>query len=221
MALPYQAVLLIACGGPTRLEEIRPFLSRVTEGIPIPPQRLEAGAHHYEAVGGKSPPNEIPLRQAHALGKLLNEHNQRLPFYAGMRNSSPFFAETLRRMSNDGIKQALGFILSSHRTEASWERYQKNISDARTEIGNDAPEIGYCEGWHAHSLFIQCWAELISSAFARVASEQRNSTPLIFTAHSLPAAMAARSHYVDEDQTTARLIANLLSHERWVFASPR
>jgi ferrochelatase len=64
MALPYQAVLLIAFGGPTRPEEIGPFLARVTEGMPIPPQRLEEVAHHYEAVGGKSPLNEITERQA-------------------------------------------------------------------------------------------------------------------------------------------------------------
>ncbi len=214
----YDAVLLIAFGGPTCREEIRPFLARVTEGLPIPPERLEQVAHHYQAVGGKSPLNEITLRQAHALGKLLNEHNQRLPVYVGMRNSGPFFADTLRRMSNDGIKQALGFILSSHRTEASWERYQKNIADARAELGGAAPEVDYCEGWHDHPLFIQCWAELIAAAFARIAPERRNSAPLIFTAHSLPAAMAARSHYVDEVQTTARLIANSLNREHWSLA---
>ncbi|HJX09746.1 MAG TPA: ferrochelatase [Candidatus Binatia bacterium] len=214
----YDAVLLIAFGGPTCREEIRPFLSRVTEGIPIPPQRLEEVAHHYEAVGGKSPLNEITLRQAHALGKLLNEHNQRLPVYVGMRNSSPFFAETLRRMSNDGIKQALGFILSSHRTEASWERYQKNISDARAELGGATPEVDFCEGWHAHPLFIQCWGELIDAAFAAIAPDRRNSAPLIFTAHSIPAAMAARAPYVDEVQTTAGLIAKSLGHEHWSLA---
>ena len=70
MALPYQAVLLIAFGGPTRPEEIRPFLARVTEGLPIPPQRLEEVAHHYEAVGGRSPLNEITFRQAKALKNL-------------------------------------------------------------------------------------------------------------------------------------------------------
>jgi ferrochelatase len=218
MALPYQAVLLIAFGGPTRPEEIHPFLARVTEGMPIPPQRLEEVAHHYEAVGGRSPLNEITLRQAHALGKLLNEHNQRLPVYIGMRNSKPFFAETLRQMSHDGINQALAFILSSHRSEASWERYQKNIADARAELGGAAPEVDYCEGWHDHPLFIQSWAELIAAAFAAIAPNQRNSAPLIFTAHSLPAAMAARSHYVDEVQTTARLIANSLNREGWSLA---
>ena len=218
MALPYQAVLLIAFGGPTRLEEIRPFLARVTEGIPIPPQRLEEVAHHYEAVGGKSPLNEITFRQAAALQQHLNVGQGRLRVYVGMRNSSPFFADTLRRMSNDGIKQALGFILSSHRSEASWERYQTNIADARAELGRAALEVDYCDGWHAHPLFIQCWAELIAAAFARIAPERRNSTSLIFTAHSLPTAMAARSHYVDEVQTTARLIANSLNRDRWSLA---
>ncbi|MDO8700490.1 MAG: ferrochelatase [Deltaproteobacteria bacterium] len=218
MTLLYDAVLLIAFGGPTCPEDIRPFLARVTEGLPIPPQRLEEVAHHYEAVGGKSPLNEITFRQAAALQQLLNVRTGGLPVYVGMRNSDPFFADTLRHMSNDGIKQALGFILSSHRTEASWERYQKNIADARAELSGAAPEVGYCEGWHDHPLFIHCWAEFIDAAFAAIAPDRRNSAPLIFTAHSLPAAMAARSHYVDEVQTTARLIANSLNCDRWSLA---
>ena len=218
MPLPYQAVLLIAFGGPTCPEEIRPFLARVTEGLPIPPERLEEVAHHYEAVGGKSPLNEITFRQAAALKQLLNDRQNRLPVYVGMRNSNPFFAETLKQMQAAGITRALGFILSSHRTEASWARYQKNIADARAELGGVTPAIDYCEGWHDHPLFIHCWAELIAAAFAAIAPERRNSTSLIFTAHSLPTAMAARSPYVDEVQTTARLIAQSLGHERWSLA---
>jgi len=218
MTLLYDAVLLIAFGGPTCPEEINPFLARVTQGIPIPPERLEEVARHYEAVGGKSPLNEITLRQAAALQQRLNDGHNRLPVYIGMRNSDPFFADTLRQMSNDAIKRALGFILSSHRTEASWERYQKNIADARAELGNDAPEIDYCEGWYDHPLFIQCWAELIAAAFARIAPERRNSTPLIFTAHSLPTAMAARSPYVEQLQVTAELIAARLGGGDWSLA---
>jgi ferrochelatase len=215
---PYQAVLLIAFGGPTCPQEIRPFLARVTEGIPIPQARLEEVAHHYEAVGGKSPLNEITFRQAAALKQLLNDGENRLPVYVGMRNSKPFFAETLRQMANDGIKCALGFILSSQRSEAGWGRYQKNLAEACTELGDSAPAIAYCDGWHDHPLFIQCWADLISAAFALIASGQRDSTPLIFTAHSLPTAMAQRSPYVAEVQRTARLIAQSLGHGRWSLA---
>src|SRR5947199_9034364 len=108
----YDAVLLIAFGGPTSSEEIRPFLARVTKGIPIPPQRLEEVAHHYEAVGGKSPLNEITFRQADALRKLLNEQGVALPVYVGMRNSNPFFVEALKQMADGGIKRSLAFILS-------------------------------------------------------------------------------------------------------------
>ncbi len=173
MSSPYQAVLLIAFGGPTSSAEIRPFLARVTKGMPIPPERLEEVAHHYEAVGGKSPLNEITFRQARALEKYLDDHGQRLRVYVGMRNSSPFFAETLKQMANDGVRNALGFILSSHRTEASWERYQKNIAEARLELGREAPEIEYCAGWHDHPLFIQTWAELIENAYVKIAAEQK------------------------------------------------
>jgi ferrochelatase len=218
MTSTYDAVLLIAFGGPTSSEEIRPFLAHVTKGIPIPPECLEEVAHHYEAVGGKSPLNEITFRQAHALEKFLNDQDKRLRVYVGMRNASPLFTETLKQMANDGVKNALGFILSSHRTEASWERYQKNIADARVGLGGDAPAIDYCGGWHDHPLFIQTWVELIDAAYAKIAAKQKSSTPLIFTAHSLPAAMAAQSPYVDQLQASARMIARKLGREDWSLA---
>jgi ferrochelatase len=209
------AVLLIAFGGPTSPEEIRPFLARVTQGIPIPTQRLEEVAHHYEAVGGKSPLNEITSHQAQALEKILNARGKNLRVYVGLRNSSPFFTEALRRMASDGVKRALGFILSSHRTEASWERYQRNIADARADLGEGAPMMDYCEGWHDHPLFVQTWVERIDAAFTAVDSSRRDATPLIFTAHSLPLVMAARSPYVEQLEASARLIVEKLNHRQW------
>jgi ferrochelatase len=218
MAQPYQAVLLIGFGGPTCPEEIRPFLARVTQGLSIPPARLEEVAQHYHAVGGKSPLNEITLCQAEALQRLLSENHSSLPVYVGMRNAAPFFSDTLKQMALDGVKQALGLILSSHRAEASWERYQANIADARAELGGEAPVIDYCDGWHDHPLFVQSWSELIQAALSRSDSRDRQRVPLIFTAHSLPAPMAARSPYVQQLETSARLIATKLQHERWSIA---
>lgn len=218
MPHPYQAILLIAFGGPTCPDEIRPFLARITQGLPIPPQRLEEVAHHYEAVGGKSPLNEITLRQARALQELLNRQDRKIPVYVGMRNASPFFNETLKQMADDGVKHALGFILSSHRNEASWERYQKNIADARADLGAGAPEVDYCGGWHDHPLFIQSWVELIQAAMTKIDTASRSTTPLIFTAHSLPTAMAARSPYVEQLQMSARLIADKLGQRNCALA---
>ena len=218
MTLSYDAVLLIAFGGPTAPEEIRPFLARITAGLPIPPQRLEEVARHYEAVGGKSPLNGITFRQADALRNLLVQRGRALPVYVGMRNSRPFFVETLKQMHDDGLRRALGFILSSHHSEASWERYQNNIADARAELRSHAPEIGYCDGWHDHPLFIRSWVELIQTAFSESPSLDHAAIPLVFTAHSLPAPMAERSPYVEQLKTSARLIAEKLGHLNWTVA---
>ncbi len=218
MVLPYQAVLLIAFGGPTSPGEIRPFLARVTQGIAIPPQRLEEVAQHYEAVGGKSPLNEITARQARAVEELLREQGMDLPVYVGMRNATPFLVDTLRQMASDGVQRALGFILSSHHTEASWDRYQKNVADARLEIGRDAPEIDYCAGWHDHPLFIQTWCELIREGFAGIALEQHPAAPLVFTAHSVPVSMANQSSYVEQLEITARCVAEKIGHNNWSIA---
>jgi protoporphyrin/coproporphyrin ferrochelatase len=215
---PYQAILLIAFGGPTSRGEIRPFLARVTKGTAIPPERLEEVAHHYEAVGSKSPLNEITFRQAAALRKVLAEAKMNVPVYVGMRNSRPFFKETLKQMIDDGVKRALGFILSSHRTEASWERYQKNIADARAELGDDAPTVDFCDGWHDHPLFIQSWKERIEAVIDHIAPGERDAAALIFTAHSLPVAMAAKSAYVEQLESTTRLIAEKLGSAHWSLA---
>jgi ferrochelatase len=135
-----------------------------------------------------------------------------------MRNSRPFFAETLKRMTDDGVKTCLGFILSSHKTEASWERYMKNIAEARTELSGAAPEVDYCPGWHDHPLFVQTWVELIQARLANTSDHQRPTTPIIFTAHSLPIEMASRSPYVEQLEITARLISEKLGQARWSIA---
>ena len=132
----YDAIMLIAFGGPTSTEEVRPFIGRVLRGHPAPPERIEEVVRHYEAIGGRSPLNESTFRQAHALEKTLKERGIPLPVYVGLRHSRPFLRETLDRMAADGVKRVLGFILSAHQTEASWERYQENIAEARSELGD-------------------------------------------------------------------------------------
>src|SRR5207237_8496537 len=124
-----------------------------------------------------------------------------------MRSASPLFVEIVKQIAGDGIRKALGFILSPYRTEASWDRYQKNIADARAKLRDNVPDVDYCIACHDHSLYIQTWVELIQSSLAEIPSYRQQTTPLVFTAHSIPVAMADRSPYVEQLQITARLIA--------------
>ena len=58
MSNKFDAILMIAFGGPEKPEDISPFLDKVTRGRPIPQERIEEVAHHYELIGGRSPLNE-------------------------------------------------------------------------------------------------------------------------------------------------------------------
>ena len=218
MITGFDSVLLIAFGGPEKAEDIRPFLEIVAAGRRIPPERLEEVARHYEAIGGRSPLNELTRRQADGLQRALAQAGVSLPVYAGMRNWHPFLHETLAAMRDRGHRRAFGIILSSFQTEASWERYVADAAAAREKIGAGAPDIRYAAPWGEHPLFLDAMAARAAAALDRVPAPARASALLVFTAHSVPAAMAAESPYARQFEDAARVIAGRVSHPRWQTA---
>jgi ferrochelatase len=212
------AVLIVGFGGPTRPEEIRPFLDNVLRGRPVPRERYEEVVHHYEALGGRSPYNEITLQQAAALRDLLARDGITAPVEVGMRNWEPYVVDALVALGRAGARRVLGFILAAHRSEASWERYQAVVRAAREAIGPRAPEVEYPEPWHTHPRFIAATAARVAEAIARLPQEDRGRARLIFTAHSIPVAMAAESPYVDQLTESCRLVAKQLGIARWTLA---
>jgi protoporphyrin/coproporphyrin ferrochelatase len=204
------AVLLIAFGGPTRPEEIRPFLDNVTRGRRIPPDRLEEVAHHYERIGGRSPLNELTFRQADGLRGLLG----RTPVYVGMRNWQPYIADTVAQMALDGVRHATGIILAPHANESSRERYMEAVDQGRAALGPRAPAIDYVGSWHVHPLFVEAIAERVLAALDPLPAGAR----VVFTAHSIPLAAAERSPYAAELNATARAVAARLGEPPWELA---
>lgn len=211
----YDAVLLIAFGGPREPGEIRPFLERVLAGTSTDPSRMDEVAAHYEAVGGKSPLPEITFRQARALRAKLAERGLALGVEAAFRHSNPSIGEVLTRMGREGVRRVLAFVMAPHRSEASWGRYLSAVSAAQAESGF-AFEIDYPAPWHAHPLFVRTWAEQLAPVLQAAAAGGRPS--LVFTAHSIPVAMADRSNYTAEVSQSAELIARAVGYSRWRLA---
>ena len=60
-----------------------------------------------------------------------------------MRNWEPYLADTLARDGADGVRRAVGVILSPHATEASRERYMEAVDAGRAALGPRAPAIDY------------------------------------------------------------------------------
>src|SRR5262249_47042600 len=187
----------------------------VAEGRAIPPERLEDVAHHYEAIGGRSPLGELTRLQAVRLRGMLDRMGDARPVYLGMREWHPFLPETLAEMRRRGHRCALGIILSSFQTEASWQRYVADVAAARRRVGDDAPEVVYAAPWADHPLFLETMADRSAMALAQVPTERRASTHLIFTAHSVPVTMAAGTPYASQFESAARRVAGRLGCPRW------
>lgn len=215
---PFDAVLLISFGGPTAPEEIRPFLSNVLRGRKIPPARLDAVVHHYEGFGGVSPLTEITMRQAEGLEARLSGLGLRV--YVGMRNWHPFLDDTLRQMSADGARRVIGLPLAAQHSYSSCGQYKQNVAQAREVLrasGATDIEITYVPGWHTAPGFVEANARHIEAAKATLPPELRPDARLIFTAHSIPVAMANESRYHAELRESAAAIAKRLDWSDWTL----
>lgn len=217
---PFDAVLVIAFGGPGGPEDIRPFLANVVRGRPVPPARLEEVAHHYELFGGVSPITEITRWQAQGLSERLAARGVELPVYLGMRNWHPLLADTLAEMSLAGARRVIGFIAAAHHSYSSCQQYKENVRDARRQLAERGlPDLAvtYVDSWYDHPGFIAACAARLSQAFTSLAPERRKEARVIFTAHSLPVQLAQQSRYAEQLVTSARLVAEQLGLDDWTL----
>jgi ferrochelatase len=212
------AVLMVGFGGPTRADEVRPFLDNVLRGRPIPRERYEEVVHHYELLGGRSPYNDLTMRQADAVREALEKRGVRIPVAVGMRNWRPYVADAMRTLAEGGARRVLAFIMAAHRSEASFERYQATVEDARAALGEAAPEVVYPQAWHDHPLFVTAVASRAREALSKLDPPERSRARLIFTAHSIPIAMAQAGPYVEQLTQSARIVAADLGIDTWQFA---
>jgi ferrochelatase len=212
----FDAVLVIAFGGPERPEDIRPFLARVTRGR-VPAERLETVAHHYELFGGKSPVNEVTFRQAEALRTTLKDQGMPLAVYVGMRNWHPLLADTVQQMGRDGVTRAAGMILSVYQSRSSWDQYQSDVANAIAEAGVDL-SVGYTEPVFDQPGFVKAVTTRVKECLEEIPPGEREAAHVVFTAHSLPHSDPQVEVYAKQVDHSAEYVARGLAHENWRVA---
>jgi ferrochelatase len=189
----YDAFLLVSFGGPEGPGDVMPFLGNVTRGRRIPRERLAAVAEHYYAFGGVSPINQQCRDLLTAIGKDFAAAGLNLPLYWGNRNWEPYLADTVRAMAADGVKRAIAFVTSAYGSYSSCRQYLDDIERARAEVGQGAPVIDKIRHYFNHPGFIEPLAASTLAALGRLPAGVRDGAHLVFTAHSIPEAMAAAS----------------------------
>jgi protoporphyrin/coproporphyrin ferrochelatase len=215
----YDAFLLVSFGGPEGREDVIPFLENVTRGRGVPRPRLEAVAEHYYQFGGVSPINRQCRELLAAVEKDFALSGVDLPAYWGNRNWDPLLADTVAAMAADGVRHALAFVTSAYSSYSSCRQYLEDIARAREQAGPGAPEIVKLRPYFNHPGFVEPLADAVRTAAQTLPAAAAGRFDLVFTAHSIPVAMAGASGpsggaYPLQLAEASRLVADRVSGVR-------
>jgi ferrochelatase len=211
----YDALLVLSFGGPEKHEDVIPFLENVLRGRNVPRERMLEVAEHYYHFGGKSPINDQNRALIAALKEELAPNGPNLPVYWGNRNWHPFLADTLHRMQADGVKNALAFVTSVFSSYSGCRQYLEDLEKARAEAGPEAPRIDKLRSFYNHPLFIEALSAEVRGALDKLPADRRSTAQILFTAHSVPVAMAKSSDYQKQLNESCRLVAGQLGIAEW------
>jgi len=194
--MTFDALLLACFGGPEGVDDVVPFLERVTAGRGIPPERLLEVGQHYLTLGGVSPINAQNRALAEALRAELSARELDLPLYLGNRNSPPYFADVLSEIHEDGHQRVLAIPTSAYSSYSGCRQYREDLARAlsQTQLNQllaveKISPVGDLPG------FAEAMAPGLVDALAMVV-EQRGSLHglhVFFTTHSIPDSMVAAS----------------------------
>lgn len=174
-------LLVMAYGGPDKLEDVEPYLLDVRGYRPTSQEIIHEVRERYREIGGRSPILERTKAQADALESALNVNGGKFKAYVGMRHWHPFIKDTLEEMQIQGIEKAVGLVMAPHYSRMSIGAYIRKIEEA------DSPIVFSCiENWYLETGYIHALVSRVHDALQRFPEEVRANVPVIFTAHSLP-----------------------------------
>jgi len=197
------AVVLMAYGSPSRIEDVPGYYADIRGGRPIKPEFLEDLVARYKRLGieDSNPLNEITEATRAALEAELG-----LPVFTGMRHWTPRIAEAVEQALAGEPDTIVGLVLAPHYSSLSIEKYREQVVAALA----GRAELRFVERWGHDARFVALLAE-------RLVPHKHEH--VVFTAHSLPARILEDGDpYRDELLETARLVAERAGAHEWTFS---
>jgi ferrochelatase len=212
-----QAVLLLAYGGPDKLEDVPDYLLDIRGGRETPQELVDEISHRYAEIGGRSPLLEITCSAAAQLSAQLG-----MPVYVGMRHWHPYIKDVVAQMAADGIEQATAVCMAPHYSSLSIGAYRKKVDEALARLPEGKRmEITFVESWHTQPEYLDAVAANVRETLQRFAQDERENVLIVFSAHSLPEFILQRGEPYDRQlRETAGLLAQRLElrEGRWMFS---
>jgi len=214
--LPYDALLVLSFGGPEKLDDVIPFLENVLRGRNVPRERMLEVAEHYYHFGGKSPINDQNRALITALETELTAHKIDLPIYWGNRNWHPLLTDTVKQMYEDGHRKILVFVTSIFSSYSGCRQYREDIQRSLQELNlREEMSLDKIRTFYNHPDFIETMADRVRDAMSELPAEGSDQRKVLYTAHSIPNAMAANCAYEKQLQESSRLISETIGINDW------
>ncbi len=210
----YDALLVVSFGGPEGPADVDSFLDNVFRGLRVPAETKAQIAKRYELVGGVSPINAHTRAFIKALQLELAAHGPALPIYWGNRNWHPLLADTVAQMAHAGVERALAFVTSTLSSNSGCRRYREELFDAARAIPNP-PRFDKLRVPYNHPGFIEAMSARVREALEALRANRREHAVVLFSAHSLPLAMARKCAYEAQLAASCGLVGDALEHPRW------
>ena len=214
-------VVLLNMGGPSRLEDVRPFLFNIfsdREIIRLGPaflqkpiawfiarKRAPKSMAIYEKIGGGSPIAEITHNQQCALETELRKKGA-FTVVTAMRYWHPTTEEALKILAEERVKTIVALSLYPHfscaTSGSSLNALKQNLHRLPSPV-----TLHEIVSWHSHPGYIQCLAEKIT---AGLRSFGNDNVELLYSAHSLPVSFIEEGDpYVDHLMQTIKNVEKI------------
>jgi ferrochelatase len=210
MAADRVAVLLMAYGGPSSLDDVEPYLRDVRGGRATSPAFVEEIRQRYATIGGRSPIRELTEAQAAGVRRALGD---RFAVHIGMRHWHPYIRDAVKRIVDDGHRRVVGIALAPHYSTMSVGAYERQLLEAVA----GRLEAALVRSWGDHPKFLEAVADRVTQTLQRFPAPR--AVQVLFTAHSLPERiLAAGDPYADQLRASAAAVATRCGVAHWHVA---
>jgi ferrochelatase len=197
------AIVTIGHGTVDALEDLPAFLAVIRRGHAPPAELVAEVQRRYEAIGGRSPLNDI----CRELTRRLGDRTGLRAAFAG-RLWGPKPADVLSDLVEHGVTRAIVLPLAQH----SARLYVDAVRTAQKTASVPIEVVGP-ENWGQHPLLTKAFASAIAQSLAELPEGTRSHTRVLMTAHSLPLAVVRGSDpYEAEVRASAHAVASAVGN---------
>lgn len=203
-----RGLLVMAYGTPYKEEDIERYYTHIRHGRKPSQEHIDDLTERYRAIGGISPLAKMTKAQAEALCARLNEVQDEVEYklFIGLKHIEPFVEDAVEAMVNEGITEAVSIVLAPHFSTFSIKSYNGRAKEAAEKLGGTL-NITSVEAWYDEPKFIEFWKQAVNGELAKMTEEERKTSCLIVSNHSLPEKIKlAGDPYEEQLIETARLI---------------